>query len=266
MRSETLDTFGLPNVLLYEDGNAYDILRNQKLGNPTDPLLAVKSPSGSYIRLSRNKTLGACFRAPWKNEIEHANLKMVDCSRYYATVDGRIFGIRNMNYVKPNLTKDGYEFVQLYTDSGDYQPWRVHRLVAIAFIPNPEHKDTVDHKDNNRRNNKVENLRWMWMWENDDKRRIERGVPTEKIHEICRYLEQGMTQTQAAEAADVGRHIVKDLQSGSYYRITKDYNIPRYENQPRLPVEFRGGKVGDHGQQNRVHKIITEDVSSTTIP
>lgn len=266
MRSQTLDEFGLSQVTLYEDGNAYDTFRKYKLGNPTDPLLYTTTLEGKLVRLSRNKTLGACFRAPWKNGIDYVNLSMIDCSKYYATFDGRIFGTRNMNYVKPAITRDGYETVQLYTDSGDYQPWRVHRLIAIAFIPNPENKDTIDHIDNNRRNNKVPNLRWMWMWENDDKRRIERGTPTEKIHEICRYLEQGMTQTEAARAAKVGIHIVKDLQSGSYYRITKDYNIPRYDDQHRLPVEFRVGKVGKHGQQNRVHKIVTRDLSSTTIP
>ena len=36
----------------------------------------------------------------------------------------------------------------------------VHRLVAIAFIPNPENKTTVDHIDRNRRNNHISNLRW----------------------------------------------------------------------------------------------------------
>lgn len=265
MRSQTLDDFGLPNVLIYEDGNAYDTLRNIKLGEPTDPLLCANAPDGKWMRLTRNKTLGACFRAPWKIGLDYVNLAMIDCSRYYATIDGRIFGKRNMNYIKPKLTPDGYETVHLYTDSGDYVPWRVSRLIATAFIPNPEGKDTVDHIDGNRTNNKVSNLRWMWMWENDNQRRITHGTPTEKIIEICRYLESGMSQTQAAKAAGVDRQIVRDLQYGSYYRITKDFNIPRYANQKRIPVEFRGGKVGDHGQHNRKHQIVTKDFSSTTI-
>ena len=59
----------------------------------------------------------------------------------------------------------GYSRVTLCCN-GKNKRYRVHRLVAEAFIPNPENKNMVDHIDNDRANNKVCNLRWATPSEN----------------------------------------------------------------------------------------------------
>lgn len=69
----------------------------------------------------------------------------------------------------PSKTEDTlpYKVVTLYRHGkGLTQP--VHRLVAIAFLPNPENKPEVNHKDANPSNNRVDNLEWCTRQENSD--------------------------------------------------------------------------------------------------
>ena len=59
----------------------------------------------------------------------------------------------------------GYQAVELCVDNHRYTVG-VHRLVALAFIPNPDNKPEVNHKDRNRSNNNVDNLEWVTASEN----------------------------------------------------------------------------------------------------
>jgi len=59
----------------------------------------------------------------------------------------------------PNNDKDGYEIITLNAD-GKEKNMKIHRLVGIAFIDNPNHFDQINHKDGNKHNNNVSNLEW----------------------------------------------------------------------------------------------------------
>ena len=67
--------------------------------------------------------------------------------------------------LKPFFNRDGYLLVNLCKE-GKSKQYRVHRLVAQAFILNPEDKPEVNHKDEDKTNNKVENLEWVTSKEN----------------------------------------------------------------------------------------------------
>lgn len=68
--------------------------------------------------------------------------------------------------LKPNISTKGYLMVKIYLDNGKKFNASVHRLVAEAFIPNPENKPEVNHKDGNKHNIHVSNLEWVTGSEN----------------------------------------------------------------------------------------------------
>jgi hypothetical protein len=72
---------------------------------------------------------------------------------------------RGDRYLKPRFSHNGYYRIGLCKNSK--QKWfQVHRLVAEAFIENPENKNQVNHKDGNKINNDINNLEWMTNSEN----------------------------------------------------------------------------------------------------
>ena len=69
--------------------------------------------------------------------------------------------------LKPRKHTNGYLHVCLYKDGKVEQP-KIHRLVADAFIPNPNNLETVNHKDEVKTNNTVTNLEWMSIKDNNN--------------------------------------------------------------------------------------------------
>ena len=72
---------------------------------------------------------------------------------------------RNNNVLKLNLNKRGYLYCNISINNR-VSKVKIHRLVAIAFVPNPKNKKTVNHIDGNKLNNHFTNLEWLSLKEN----------------------------------------------------------------------------------------------------
>lgn len=87
--------------------------------------------------------------------------------KFEASATGLIRNKKSGLYRKPYTNESGYLCVGIYdSEKGQSVQYRVHRLVAEAFIPNPEGKRTVNHIDGNKQNNCVNNLEWATHSEN----------------------------------------------------------------------------------------------------
>ena len=83
--------------------------------------------------------------------------KIKDFENYYIYSDGRVQNCNTNHFLKYTSDKSGYLKVRLYKDKHQHT-LLVHRLVALAFLPNPNNYPQVNHKDENKNNNDVANL------------------------------------------------------------------------------------------------------------
>lgn len=81
-------------------------------------------------------------------------------SKYLICNDGNIYSKVSRKNLKPIKKSTGYYAVNLYDDNGNRAMFFVHRIIAEVFLLNPNHYTDINHKDENKANNAVENLEW----------------------------------------------------------------------------------------------------------
>ena len=122
---------------------------------------------------------------------------------YAVTSCGKVWSYKRKKFLEPKDNGKGYLYVTLCKD-GQKKMYRVHRLVAEAYIPNPENLPQINHKDENKTNNCLQNLEWC-----DSKYNNNYGTRNEKVSNshkipIIQYSLDGEFIREWQSATDVG--------------------------------------------------------------
>jgi hypothetical protein len=122
--------------------------------------------------------------------------------------------------MSPKVDKDGYLHIGLYRGN-TIKHYRVHRLVAEAFIPNPNNKPQVNHKDENPANNHVSNLDWCTILENarygtgNQRRGISNGKPVDCFQLDGTYVCQFVSTAEAARQLGLNQSDITRVCTGA---------------------------------------------------
>ena len=125
-------------------------------------------------------------------------------SQYQVSDQGRVKSLKfgKERILKPLRNTFGYLFVFL-CKNGEKKEYKVHRLVAKTFIPNPDNLPQVNHKDEDKDNNSVQNLEWC-----DSKYNNNYGTRNEKLSKsVLQYTKSGVFVREWKSATDVQRNL-----------------------------------------------------------
>ena len=133
-----------------------------------------------------------CFMEIWKDipgfdsRYQISNLGNVKVKQYIRSNGKGVF-LTKEKLLKPFIEHGGYQKIVLYSN-GKNKRMKVHRLVAMAFIPNPYNKPEIDHVNTNTLDNRVENLRWVTSKENHFNVLTRRHMSIAKKNNNCKSV------------------------------------------------------------------------------
>lgn len=157
--------------------------------------------------------------------------------RYKIHTDGTVI---NPNNKVLTVWKDkaGYCFVTMKNSEGEYKKLRLHRVIATAFIQNPENLPEVNHIDGDKSNNKSENLEWTtskgnkehaWstgLYNNKIEDHYAAVLNNTQVNQICKMLELGVSNDIIADKFSVCKSIISHIKNGDTWKdISRSYNI-----------------------------------------
>jgi len=177
-------------------------------------------------------------------------IKIKNYPKYMISNLGRVWSEYTKKYIKPHLrSKDkgkAYLKVSLYNIDGT-KTFSMHRLLAETFIPNPDNKCCINHKDGNKTNNHLANLEWVTYSENtqhaSDTKLMLRGtdrlnskLTNDKVIEIANLLQTSdLSFNSIGRIYGVDSGVIRDIhRRHSWQHMTKGFIFADRESKIKL--------------------------------
>ena len=148
--------------------------------------------------------------------------------------------------LKGEICKNGYKRVHV-SKNGKSKRLLVHRIVATAFIPNPDNLPEVNHKDGNKQNNNVSNLEWVTASENQ-KHAYKTGLKSAK------GIKNGARKLTETDVKEIRNHYVK----GKHGEYNTNGLAVKYGVSPRTILQVIKQETWKEGEETGSRKTIRE--------
>ena len=190
------------------------------------------------------------------NSLEYKYIKGYN-NKYYITKEGKVYisNYRNTGVakeMKPRIIAGyyalGLEDPKSTPNNRIQKIHKIHRLLAEYFIPNPENKPCINHKDGNKLNNSIDNLEWATISENTKHayaNKLERNWWTKELGIICINL----IENYKYNFADVANLFNLPSRTYVYHFWNKGYKtfnlkhsnlfIPKHSKKLEIPNEYK---------------------------
>ena len=203
--------------------------------------------------------------------------------RYSVTYNGKIYDNKK-NHKECHQNKDkrnGYMYYTFFDNPKDTElqgTKRVHRIIAETFIPNPAQFLVVNHLDNNRDNNRVDNLEWTTQSENL-KYAAKQGrvyftsgedchltkYSDDEIRKVCELLQAGYRNKDIAKMTNVPKSYISDIRNREWRKdISKDYEWETISFKDRRGSKAAGAVI-DEDIAKKICKLIQKGYGNKEI-